>query len=130
MSLDQLDQREELALAYDRALQAKRLFEEAYEAEWQKLTKDVTIFPYTTTELARHWLESMAPNFKVGLLFSKKKTMEEQENRLNRLIEEVKDKVKSQLEFHLHRLFQTYDFTLLSNREQVEQEIETISSCT
>lgn len=120
----QLDKREEVAQAYEHALKAKHLFEEAFETEWKKLTKDVTIFPYTTTELARVWLESMVPNFKVGLFFSKKKTAEEQERRLNLLMEEVEDKVKSQLEFHLHRLFQSYDFTLLTNREQVEQEIE------
>lgn len=120
--LGQLDQRE--AVAYERALRSKQQFEEDFDSAWQKLTKDVTIFPYTTTELTRQWLESIQPNFKVGLLFSKKKTEEEQERRLKRLIEEVEDKVKSQLEFHLHRLFQAYDFTLLSNREQVERQLE------
>ncbi|MFC0559926.1 dynamin family protein [Halalkalibacter alkalisediminis] len=122
-SLKQLDRRQTLAISYEQAIHAKKLFEESFEREWQKIVKDVTVFPYTTTELVRSWLESMDPSFKVGLLFTKKKTQEEQEVRLKRLLEETQDKVKSQLEFHLHKLFHSYDFTLLTNREQVETEL-------
>ncbi|WP_085449785.1 dynamin family protein [Halalkalibacter krulwichiae] len=122
-SENQLEQRQILSVEYEQALNAKSLFEENFEREWQKLVKDITIFPYTTTELVRSWFESIEPGFKVGFLFAKKKTEEEQEIRLNKLIEETQDKVKSQLEFHLHKLFQAYDYTLLSNREQVEQEL-------
>ncbi|NEU31196.1 hypothetical protein GN156_10430 [bacterium LRH843] len=124
--IDQLTKREALSLSYERSLRAKETFEEEMKVEIQRLTKDVTIFPYTTTELTRSWLESIQPNFKVGLFFAKKKTEEEQTRRLLKLVEEVHDKVKSQLEFHFHRLFQNYDFTLLTNREQVEQELETL----
>ncbi|WP_332693216.1 dynamin family protein [Halalkalibacter lacteus] len=123
-SLKQLDKRQTLASSYDEMLHARKYFEEDFENKWKKLVKDITIFPYTTTELVRNWIESIQPGFKVGFLFSKKKTEEEQEVRLKRLLEETEDKVKSQLEFHLHRLFQAYDFTLLTNREEVERELE------
>lgn len=120
-SLDQLTKRHELAEQYEEMFHARKRFEEDFNKKWQGIVKDVTIFPYTTTELARNWLESMEPGFKVGFLFSKKKTEEEQEARLKRLIEETQDKVKSQLEFHLHQLFQAYDFGKLTNREYVEK---------
>ncbi|MET3504403.1 dynamin family protein [Halalkalibacter oceani] len=126
-ALEWLEEREKTAVAYERAQQAKQLLEEEIEADIQKLMKDVTIFPYTTTELARQWLESIQPNFKVGLLFAKKKTEEEQERRLKGLLDEVQDKVKSQLEFHLHQLFKRYDFTLLSNREEVERALDNLT---
>ncbi|MFC0470244.1 dynamin family protein [Halalkalibacter kiskunsagensis] len=123
-TLKQLDKRQTLAISYDQIFHAKKYFEEDFENKWQKLVKDITIFPYTTTELVRNWIESIQPGFKVGFLFSKKKTEEEQKVRLKSLLEETEDKVKSQLEFHLHRLFQTYNFTLLTNREEVERAIE------
>ncbi|WP_332630180.1 dynamin family protein [Halalkalibacter flavus] len=123
-SVEQLERRHEVAAKYDETFHAKKRFEQDFEKKWQELVKDVTIFPYTTTELVRNWLESIQPGFKVGFLFSKKKTEEEQEARLKELIEETQDKVKSQLEFHLHQIFQSYDFTKLSNREIVEQELK------
>ncbi|KHF40295.1 dynamin family protein [Halalkalibacter okhensis] len=125
-SVEQLERRHEIAVKYDETFHAKNRFEEAFEKKWQELVKDVTIFPYTTTELVRNWLESIQPGFKVGFLFSKKKTVEEQEVRLKDLIEETQDKVKSQLEFHLHQIFQSYDFTKLSNRESVEKELKNL----
>ncbi|WP_368504462.1 dynamin family protein [Alkalihalophilus sp. As8PL] len=96
---------------------------ESFDDNWNHLTKDVTIFPYETTELTREWLDSMQPNFRVGLLFTKKKTEEEREMRLKKLIASTQDKLKSQLEFHIHRLFEKYDRTHLSNREEFEQAI-------
>src|SRR5699024_2987543 len=95
-ALEELEEREELDEAYERAQTAKREFEETLSTNIQKLMSDVTIFRYTTTELTRHWIESMQPNFKVGLFFTKKKTEEEQEQRLEKLIAEANDKVKSQ----------------------------------
>ena len=123
-SLKQLDRRQTLAIRYEQTIHARKLFEERFAREWNNMVKDVTLFPYTTTELVRNWLESMDPSFKVGLLFTKKKTQEEQEARLKKLLEETQDKVKSQLEFHLHKLFHSYDFTLLTNRERVETELD------
>ncbi len=121
--LQQLEHFEEVNEAYEHIVHAKKRFEEQMEAKIEAIMKDVTVFPYTTTELAREWLESMEPNFKVGMLFAKKKTEEERERRLGRLVEEANDKVKSQLVFHLYRLFQQHDLTLLTNREEIETEL-------
>ncbi|WP_100372746.1 dynamin family protein [Bacillus sp. FJAT-45037] len=99
---------------------------DTFEEEWIKLSKDVTIFPYETTELAREWIASMDPSFKVGLFFSKKKTEEEQTVRLRKLISSTQDKLKSQLEFHIHRLFEQMDKSNLSNQEEVEKAISSV----
>ncbi|OLS37994.1 hypothetical protein BTR22_05670 [Alkalihalophilus pseudofirmus] len=107
-------------------VQAEKMIRETFEDEWAKLTKDVTLFPYETTELCREWIESMQPQFKVGLFFAKKKTEEERELRLKKLIESTQDKVKGQLEFHVHRLFEKYDRTHLSNKEAFEDAIRQV----
>ncbi|MED1563476.1 hypothetical protein AJ85_11525 [Alkalihalobacillus alcalophilus ATCC 27647 = CGMCC 1.3604] len=96
------------------------------EAEWKKLFQQVTVFPYSTTDLARQWLESKDQSFKVGLLFAKKKTEEEQERRLQALLDELKDKVKSMLIFHLKRSFERVEKSDLTNRQEVEAAIEKI----
>jgi replication fork clamp-binding protein CrfC len=100
---------------YDEELWAK------FDNELGKLFKNVTLFPATTTDKARDWIESLQPGFKVGLFFTKKKTIEEQERRLEKLLNELQDKVKSQLEFHIQNFFQKVDRTSLSNVEAFEK---------
>jgi GTPase Era involved in 16S rRNA processing len=51
--------------------------------------------------LAEAFLESCQPEFKVGFLFSKQKTLEEKSARLDRFYQDLLDKTKSQLEWHL-----------------------------
>ncbi len=98
-----------------------------FDHELGKLFKNVTLFPATTTDKARDWIESMQPGFKVGILFAKKKTLEEQERRLELLITELQDKVKSQLLFHMQSYFQKVDRTKLTNVEQFEQAYNDLS---
>ncbi|WP_261178250.1 dynamin family protein [Anaerobacillus sp. CMMVII] len=92
-----------------------------FDQELGTLFKNVTLFPAITTDLARDWIESLQPGFKVGLLFSKKKTLEEQERRLQKLVNELQDKVKSQLVFHVQSYFQKVDRTQLSNVDAFEE---------
>lgn len=88
-----------------------------------KLFNNVTLFPFTTTDLTRQWIESLKPGFKVGILFSKKKTKEERENRLTRLIEDLQDKIKTQLLFHIQSYFQQVDRSTLTNKERFEKSV-------
>ncbi|MBU8907291.1 dynamin family protein [Desertibacillus haloalkaliphilus] len=111
---------EELAVTERKPIE----IEEQYQKEIGGLFKNVTLFPYTTTELTRQWLESIQPQFKVGLLFSKKKTAEERANRLQKLIADLQDKVKTQLLFHVQSYFQKVERELLTNREAFEQELD------
>lgn len=121
-----LEQYGEIEKKYEQLNDAKKQFEERLQKDVESILKDVTIFPYTTTELVRQWLESTEPNFKVGFLFAKKKTEEERLRRLDRLVEEANDKLKGQLLFHLSRLFQQQDFSVLSNRNEVEEKLKSL----
>ncbi|UCZ55178.1 dynamin family protein [Bacillus shivajii] len=94
-----------------------------FKKENDKLFNNVTLFPYETTDLAREWIETLKPGYKVGILFSKKKTADEQARRLTRLTENLQDKVKSQLIFHLQGYFQKVDRTTLSNVERFEEAV-------
>lgn len=98
-----------------------------FNLELGKLFTNVTLFPALTTDLAREWIESLQPGFKVGLFFTKKKTIEEQENRLNKLVDDLQSKVKSQLLFHIQSFFQKVDRLALSNQADFEAAYENIS---
>ncbi len=98
-----------------------------FESKIGSLFKNVTLFPYITTDLARNWIESLQPNYRVGLLFSKKKTIEEQEKRLERLVSDLQNKVKSQLLFHVKDYFQHIDRSKLSNKVDFEEAINLLS---
>ncbi|WP_280771016.1 dynamin family protein [Salipaludibacillus daqingensis] len=100
---------------------------ENYNKELKSLFQNVTLFPYTTTELVRNWLESVQPGFKMGLLFSSKKTNQEQQRRSKLLTDELQDKIKSQLLFHVREYFQRVDRKQLSNPEEFETSLQAIS---
>ncbi|MEK4564905.1 dynamin family protein [Alkalihalobacillus sp. FSL R5-0424] len=122
-----LERQEELLQQKAWLQSAKKNFIEEFEAGWEPLFKQVTIFPATTTDLVREWLESMESSFKMGLLFSKKKTEQEREQRLDALIQETQDKVNSQLIFHLQQLFEGLDRSRLTNKETIDESIQSFS---
>ncbi|TSB46955.1 dynamin family protein [Alkalicoccobacillus porphyridii] len=123
----QLTKQEELMQEQAQLQQAKQTFIETFEKEWESLFKQVTIFPATTTDLARSWLESMEPSFKMGILFSKKKTEEERTVRLHKLIQETQDKVNRQLVFHLQQSIDQIERHTLTNTEEVDEKIKHLS---
>lgn len=71
--------------------------------EQHNLLKNAYLMPFETRELAEQFLEANQPNFKVGLLFSKKKTDIERENRLETFALNVKKQVESQIDWHLRQ---------------------------
>ncbi len=125
--IEQLAEEQELAEQMTNLENYQDKYWEAYDQELGKLFKNVTLFPATTTDKARDWIESLQPGFKVGLLFAKRKTLEEQEQRLERLVVELQDKVKSQLVFHIQSYFQKVDRTKLDNVEAFEAAYSDIS---
>ncbi|MDQ0213633.1 small GTP-binding protein [Oikeobacillus pervagus] len=76
-----------------------------FETDRETILKNAYLMPATTRDLARQYLESVQSDFKVGLLFSKKKTEEERKRRLHVLLTDLQEKVQSQLEWHLRQLF-------------------------
>lgn len=122
-SEEQLERQHELKEKLEKIIGFEKDIDSQYEKEIGGLYKNVTLFPFTTTDLARSWIESVQPGFKVGLFFTKKKTEEEQEKRLALLVADLQDKVKGQLLFHIHRYFQKIDRTKVYNVEELEAKI-------
>ncbi|MFK2824162.1 dynamin family protein [Bacillus sp. B190/17] len=87
----QLDQR-------DTAVLVKQM-----EDSRDKVLDNAYLMPASTRDLAREYLEAVQPGFKVGLLFSKKKTEEERQRRLERFAADLTEKAKTQLEWHLRQ---------------------------
>ena len=68
------------------------------------ILKSAYIMPATTRDLGKSFLESVQPDFKMGLLFAKKKTEAERMERLHSFLADLQEKVKTQLEWHLKEL--------------------------
>lgn len=71
----------------------------------EDILNNAYLMPFQTRELAENYLESMQPGFKVGLLFAKAKTEQERSTRLSLLYNDLKEKVQSQIEWHVKELF-------------------------
>ncbi len=75
--------------------------EKEFHTELRKLIDNARVAPYEVREMGRAVLESLKEDFKTGLFFAKKKTEEERESRINRFVEAVNEKAKTELEWHL-----------------------------
>ena len=67
--------------------------------------KNAYLMPFQTRDLAKAYIESRQKGFKIGLLFSKQKTEDERNARLQLLYDDLMEKVKSQIEWHVRELF-------------------------
>lgn len=99
---------------------------ESFLKDWDSLFRQLTLFNALLTEQTKHWLEAMKPNFKVGLLFSARKTAEEREIRTNELIQMIEDQLQSQLIFHLRQSLQSLPLEHMENKEHFLQALEEI----
>ena len=84
--------------------QAEEAVKKEFHGELAKTLHNSYLMDFKTRELAQEFLESLQPGFKVGLLFSKKKTEEEKQTRENQFYEKVKEQVQTQFEWHLKQL--------------------------
>ncbi|WP_423798906.1 dynamin family protein [Neobacillus sp. SAB-20_R2A] len=75
--------------------------EKSFDEEIAQILKNAYLMPFQTREMAEKYLEACQPNFKVGFLFSKQKTQEEKNARLEIFYQDILEKSKSQLEWHL-----------------------------
>jgi small GTP-binding protein len=75
--------------------------EQEFNDETTKLLNNAYLMPYQTRELAEQYLQACQPGFKIGVLFSKSKTEQARKERLERFFNDLSEKVKSQLEWHL-----------------------------
>jgi small GTP-binding protein len=77
---------------------------EEFESDREAILKNAYIMPAQTRELAKSFLEAFQPDFKIGLFFSKKKTEEEKQRRLEQFLADLQEKVRAQLEWHIRDL--------------------------
>ncbi|MEC1718676.1 dynamin family protein [Schinkia azotoformans] len=79
----------------------KSNLKEQYEDEIKKILDNAYLMPAATRDLAHSFIEACQPDFKIGFLFSKKKTEEERVLRLNAFYESFKKQVEAQLDWHI-----------------------------
>ncbi len=114
---------ESLALEKDRLDHFADDVTEKYEDALKRLYENVHLLPYHTMELLENYVESRQSGFKVGLLFSSKKTKEEQENRLRQLTIEINDNLKSQLLYYIEDYFRNVPVRSLQNKDTFLEEM-------
>jgi len=91
--------------------------ESIFDSEVNKIMANAYLMPFEIRALAESYLEACQPKFKVGLLFTKQKTLAERQDRLNLFYQAILEKTKSQLEWHLR------DFLLkFSKEKRIENE--------
>ncbi|OAH55847.1 hypothetical protein AWH48_03995 [Domibacillus aminovorans] len=94
----------EAALAKELEKRDAAFWLKQYEQKREDVLKNAILMPASTREMARSYLESTRPEFKVGMLFAKKKTEEEREKRLNTLLVDLKKQTEAQLEWHVRQV--------------------------
>lgn len=80
------------------------IIKEKYADNLEDILKNAILMPAPTRELAKLFLESMQPDFKMGTFFAKKKTEAEREVRLNNFLADIQEKTKMQLEWHIKEM--------------------------
>lgn len=97
--------------------------EQYFNEELQAILKNAYLMPFQTRELARLFLESTQPNFKVGMFFAKKKTEEVKRERFSNLLNDLKEKLDSQIHWHIKELLLTI-YRSLQLQHPITKEIE------
>lgn len=94
--------------------------EQEFDEGVRSILKNAYLMPFQTRELAEAYLQSIQPDFKVGLFFSKQKTEQERADRLDRFYHELEEKVQSQIDWHIK------DFLtkLVRNHNLTQQELQ------
>jgi len=107
-----------------------REIEKNFRSELNNVLEHAYIMPFETRELAKEFLESLQPDFKVGLFFAKAKTVAEKERRQTAFYENVKEKVRTNMEWHVRELLvrvlkehQVHENDLLTEAQQLSVNI-------
>ncbi|MED0756977.1 dynamin family protein [Aneurinibacillus thermoaerophilus] len=79
-------------------------FEQEFLAQLERLLNNANLMPYHTRELARAFVESTQVSFRVGHLFSGRRTRIERERRLARFHKEVCENAATYIDIHLKKM--------------------------
>ncbi|MGJ7921858.1 dynamin family protein [Neobacillus sp. LXY-4] len=95
---------------------------QAFNEEIDSILDNAYIMPFQTRELAQSYIEANQSDFKVGLFFAKNKTEQERQQRRERLFQDLSERVKSQIEWHLR------EFALKTLKESGTEQPELIEA--
>lgn len=95
---------EELTSRLEKFSQLLQQKEKQFYEEVDNILDNAYLMPFQTRDLAEQYLAARQSDFKVGLFFSKQKTEQEREQRLEKFYADLKEKVQSQLEWHIKEL--------------------------
>ncbi|WP_422123380.1 dynamin family protein [Planococcus sp. X10-3] len=92
-----------------------------FEKNRKELLENANIMPYELRNALTLYLEAMQPDFKVGMLFSGKKTEAERDARRRDVEEKLDSVIPSQITVHLKRLMKSAlrDAALLTDRDSL-----------
>ena len=76
----------------------------AFQGALDAVVNQAILLPYSTTELAVRFVESQAPNFRVGVLSTRAKVQREREMRLTALVDDVAEKFRTGIIAHLRQI--------------------------
>jgi predicted GTPase len=102
---------------------APHQLEEDFCRELDGILEHAYIMPFETRELAKAYLQSMQPDFKIGFFFAKAKTEQEREKRLQAFYENVKEKAVAQIEWHVRQLLTRF------SKEHAIDDIKLLRDC-
>lgn len=79
------------------------VFEKMMRERVHNVLNNAYLMPFETRELAKSYLEACQSDFKVGFLFSKKKTEEEKHERLQSFFDDFNKKVEANIAWHIQQ---------------------------
>ncbi|MGG0716779.1 dynamin family protein [Robertmurraya massiliosenegalensis] len=95
--------------------------EKEFEDGFDSILNSAYLMPFETRALAESFLQATDPDFKVGLFFSKQKTEQERQERLERFFIDFQEKINTQITWHLK------DFLSKKFKQEEIQDIDLLS---
>lgn len=95
--------------------------------EVETLLANAPLFPFATRDLARLYLESRRPNFRVGFLFSGNKTEQEVARRLAALHADLSETATAHIQWHLTQLLRDFAERHGLDDEDYRKDVEGLS---
>ncbi|PYZ98251.1 hypothetical protein CR205_06550 [Alteribacter lacisalsi] len=122
-SFGMLEEKQELEVEARRLRSPEQEILDHFHNAFKRTFENVTLFPYTTTELASRYIESVKPGFKTGFFPNRRKKEAEQANRLSALAEELSDKGKTLVLYKVKDYLKNLDKSTLTNKEEAEKKL-------
>ena len=109
LSEEEWDTKEEIRSSFNRYAKQSSLLTsdswvDAFETNRKSLLENANIMPYDLRDKLKSYLEAKQESFKIGILFSGKKTEEERAHRTENLLKEYNIVVQSQIVLHMKLL--------------------------